>query len=771
MRIRNFSLFLALMVTTRLPAQPASNGIQFDFFPGFRDTLVVNQICPLGFEIHSESVPINGRVRIQEGGFGSNNQIIEFPVEIPVGTRKRIQIPFHVSPMRSTMMTAELMDSSGKSLALSERFNLQLIPWPASVFLSVSDQSLRKFSPPPGLMNRPIQGNAPSRSGSQSQFIGDFFNIREFELPDSSLLLSGVSGIHLESSILSRLNPLQIQALMSWVENGGHLVLSLAQPAELTSHPILNKWLMARSTGESRPVGLDPIRNYISDDLNNNLVPYFNFEPSWLTSSGLVVQDNNLNDPSLYIPDIPARQVAVFPLDVPGAEIVGSPEMPLLHHLRSGLGSVTIAAFNFNLSGLEDWDGFYWFWVTSFQTHHQVFSQILKIAATDQKSSGNQFNFTDLISRWMETKYDAIVRSRQIKEIPIILLLFILVVYLVMIGPVDWIVLRKLKRPMLTWITFPSMVVAFSLVIYVVGYIARAGRTEWRAVHLVKVPSRPDLLPTIGQTYAGIYSPVNKNYDISSGQAPSSISGLLNNQINGRIQFSSSGAGFQSSTFIPVWTSQQFKFSWQTESDSLPNVEIITEYSGPDEAPQINIINHSSLNFHTWYCLWNKNIFRIPNPENSRELSLSLDPQSVSNPDILVAPLKDLSTQNDLNQYMIYNQYGQVHHVTETGQMYEHSFSPGDIESFIDTMLQEPESMGAREMNDRIRFNSTESYPPPPVSSPGNAWINAESRKNTILVFGLVDQLNPSPIQSQFTSSYVSELSIFRWLVPVDSPR
>jgi len=48
-------------------------------------------------------------------------------------------------------------------------------------------------------------------------------------------------------------------------------------------------------------------------------------------------------------------------------------------------------------------------------------------------------------------------------------LLLLLIVYLVVIGPLDQFWLKKIGKPMLTWITFPCYVVMFSLLIYFIG--------------------------------------------------------------------------------------------------------------------------------------------------------------------------------------------------------------------------------------------------------------------------------------------------------------
>ena len=59
------------------------------------------------------------------------------------------------------------------------------------------------------------------------------------------------------------------------------------------------------------------------------------------------------------------------------------------------------------------------------------------------------------------------------------------VVYLLLIGPVDYFVLRRLKRPMLTWLTFPALAIGFSLGAAALITFQKTGNTEVRCAEVV----------------------------------------------------------------------------------------------------------------------------------------------------------------------------------------------------------------------------------------------------------------------------------------------
>src|SRR5260370_38212109 len=98
------------------------------------------------------------------------------------------------------------------------------------------------------------------------------------------------------------------------------------------------------------------------------------------------------------------------------------------------------------------------------------------------------------------------IDTRQVHTLPMEWLLLLLIVYLVVIGPLDQFWLKKIGRPMLTWITFPTYVVLFSLLIYFIGYKLRSGESEWTDLHLVDVLARGEQSGLRGRTYSSLHS-------------------------------------------------------------------------------------------------------------------------------------------------------------------------------------------------------------------------------------------------------------------------
>jgi hypothetical protein len=158
-------------------------------------------------------------------------------------------------------------------------------------------------------------------------------------------------------------------------------------------------------------------------------------------------------------------------------------------------------------------------------------------------------------------------------------LLALLVAYLAVIGPLDQYWLKKINRQMLTWVTFPLYVAAFSGLIYLIGFHLRAGELEWNELNVVDI--LPDLQPDLpsavlrGETYVSIYSPVNAHYQLGSVQPFATLRGDYGGNYGGGSENSGAsivqtGNWFDAEAFVPVWTSQLYVSDWMQRAQPVP---------------------------------------------------------------------------------------------------------------------------------------------------------------------------------------------------------
>ncbi|MGH2357604.1 MAG: hypothetical protein ACRDGJ_06275, partial [Candidatus Limnocylindria bacterium] len=96
---------------------------------------------------------------------------------------------------------------------------------------------------------------------------------------------------------------------------------------------------------------------------------------------------------------------------------------------------------------------------------------------------------------------------------PVELLLAVIVGYILIIGPLSYIVLRRLDRRELAWVTAPVLVILFSACSYGVGTSMKGSALILNEITMVRVAAEGGAATL--QTYAGLFSPSRASYDLT----------------------------------------------------------------------------------------------------------------------------------------------------------------------------------------------------------------------------------------------------------------
>jgi hypothetical protein len=95
---------------------------------------------------------------------------------------------------------------------------------------------------------------------------------------------------------------------------------------------------------------------------------------------------------------------------------------------------------------------------------------------------------------------------------PAELLLAVIVGYILLIGPISYVVLRRLDRRELAWITAPLLVVLFTACSYGIGNTLKGGEVIVNQISLIR-SSTAGATATV-EAYAGIFSPNRESFDL-----------------------------------------------------------------------------------------------------------------------------------------------------------------------------------------------------------------------------------------------------------------
>jgi len=180
-------------------------------------------------------------------------------------------------------------------------------------------------------------------------------------------------------------------------------------------------------------------------------------------------------------------------------------DLPLILRMPMGLGSLVYMGGDLDQAPMRNW-----------RDRSILVAKLLgmseRAAHKEQAASGNvlmQLGYTDLSGQLRS----AIDQFDNVKGISFTFVMILLVVYLVVVGAGDWFLVHKLlKRPQLTWLTFPCWVLLFCLI---AAAIARQTQVDDVIVNQVELIDVDTVGGTArGTAWFGVYSPKDQAYHL-----------------------------------------------------------------------------------------------------------------------------------------------------------------------------------------------------------------------------------------------------------------
>ncbi|MDY6877879.1 MAG: hypothetical protein SWK90_16980 [Chloroflexota bacterium] len=164
----------------------------------------------------------------------------------------------------------------------------------------------------------------------------------------------------------------------------------------------------------------------------------------------------------------------------------------LLARRNYGAGKVDFMAFDAGLNPFASWDD---------NTQMWEFIVGPRVADTRRLSVRNQYGVRDAINAIPGLKVPSTLQ-----------ILAFMLVYTLLVGPVNYLILRKFERRELAWLTIPALVVGFTIIAYVTGFQIRGGMAIVHRLAAVYVPEGAGV-GRVSQL-VGLFSPRRTTYDV-----------------------------------------------------------------------------------------------------------------------------------------------------------------------------------------------------------------------------------------------------------------
>jgi len=584
-----------------LGALAAQAKIQFDVFPGYDGTVRGAGWYPLGFEIFNDGPGFNAVIEVPGGQAGG--QTLRIPVELPTNTRKRIVVPAFSTASGNNYFEARLLDDGGRQREEWTGKLNGIAAWEVPI-LGVLPATFA------GMPAFPV--NKERRSEWQAMVV----RLQPEFLPDNPIALEGLNAIYLSSARALELKEPQAAALLAWLHAGGHLIVAVDQPADFNTATWLRGVLPADPGTVANASKGKELHQWV---VNSRQRARHGYEPPTGAREMSERKTGSMEmNPYQVLPEdaafSAAEQITVALRVRDGEILLGDAAQPLLVRAARGRGLITLLGVNPEREPFKSWTLRPWFFA-------RVCDVPLPFLRNDEV---NLYG-----GRSLDGVFGAMTDTRQIRKLPVGFLLLLLLVYLVVIGPLDQWWLKKINRPMLTWLTFPAYVAAFSLLIYYIGFKLRAGQREWNELHVVDVIPQGDGTRAAlrGRTFASAYAPANETFRLASEVPQATMraefAGLWGAGTDGgRLTVVPRAAGFEAETFVPVWTSQLNVSEWHDVGEAPLTAEI----SGNGRNSTVRVTNRSGRRIgNVWVLFGGSSISSYEGVDNGATLECEMD--------------------------------------------------------------------------------------------------------------------------------------------------
>ena len=285
--------------------------------------------------------------------------------------------------------------------------------------------------------------------------------VRPEDLPDASHLLRSFDALVIDGLRADRLSPAQVRAVADWVLGGGHLVVGGVASAEDVQG--FGSLIPVRVLGRQTVSGLPNLERTIQ-------VPIRAWEPF---------------------------EVAAVAPAADSQVLIAEEGLPLVVRRQFGRGTVTFVAMDGSADPLNAWWGLGPMW---------------RLILTAERSPTQEFQ-----SRVQLTGLGAIYNALAEQVTPFDLpsaqtVVIFLAAYVLLVGPVNFLVLRRLRRPDWFWLTTPLITAAFGLAVFGLGFSPQAQGVALRDITIVRHPD--DLRVGYADSYIAVFSPVYRAYDL-----------------------------------------------------------------------------------------------------------------------------------------------------------------------------------------------------------------------------------------------------------------
>ncbi len=421
----------------------AQTGLTISVEAGIDGYCKANHWLPVRFTIENTGPGIDGELYV---GLTENLTDWQFrrQVSLPSVSRKEITIYAYPPGNRPSEIEIGLV-------ARGELLHQEVIPVNC---LSPTDKLLGVWAQNPSLFNPQTDiGTAGNRAV--------LLILDDRTIPDKTEGLSMLSALTISNVDSSRLTSKQREAVLTWIANGGILLIT-GGPNWIETAAAWQEDLPFYPSGTASSAGLAPL---------HNLAP--SSEP------------------------LDATTVISIGSIAPDAQILaGSSDVPLITQRKLGFGAIIFLAADPALEPLRTWTGI-----------GALYDTVLE-GTSDRPPWSSGFQDWNGATEALNT-----IEGLGMPHF--VLICGFILLYIAIVGPVNFIILRKRNRRDAAWISVPVLVVTFTGIILLISFTTLGNRPVVNRLSLVQV--WPGTKESQVHGLVGVFSPQRETFTFEMG--------------------------------------------------------------------------------------------------------------------------------------------------------------------------------------------------------------------------------------------------------------